>query len=302
MGERSMEICTQEQHGYFTLEMGYYQGSGINSSELENLRFALVLLKAKNAEVVFNGKKLAFDKQILLCVNEHEILQASDAIQVRAIFFHPSVINGAFDFINIRTQTNTFDITQMQDNYYLMAFTKREKDFDGILRPGQDSYERIYGLMECFYEQITQQDTNYWACRSRSFLIEMLSICSTLTEEKTVILQNKEDTTEQEVQDIIAYLKSNLYKKITISDLTKEFQINRTDLSKKFLEYTGETVMEYLVRIRIDFAAAMLRDTKIPLVDIMERVGFRDYSYFSNTFKKKKGISPQAYRKKYCWM
>ena len=111
-----------------------------------------------------------------------------------------------------------------------------------------------------------------------------------------------EDVQEKEMQKIVSYLKSNISKKITIAELTREFQINRTDLSKRFLEYTGETVMEYVKRIRIDFAATMLRDTKIPLIDIMERVGFHDYSYFSNTFKKKKGISPQAYRRKYCWM
>ena len=106
-----------------------------------------------------------------------------------------------------------------------------------------------------------------------------------------------EDVQEKEMQKIVSYLKSNISKKITIAELTREFQINRTDLSKRFLEYTGETVMEYVKRIRIDFAATMLRDTKIPLIDIMERVGFHDYSYFSNTFKKFFGISPTAWRK-----
>lgn len=297
-----MNIYTEEYHGYFTLELGYYQGNGFDSTELRDLRFALLLLYAEQGEFVLEGRKILFYGQMLLCMNEQESLYVSENVQVKGIIFHPSVINGAFDFDNIRTQSESFDITQQQDHYFLMAFMRREKENDAILFPSLDAIERIAFLMECFQEQITKQDNNHWACKSRSFLIESLSICSTLTEEKTIPCENEQDAQEKEMQRIVAYLKSNVSKKITIAELTKEFQMNRTDLSKRFLEYTGETVMEYMTRIRIEFAATMLRDTKIPLIDIMERVGFRDYSYFSNTFKKKKGISPQAYRKKYCWM
>lgn len=297
-----MNIYTEEHHGYFTLELGYYQGNGFDSTELKESRFALLLLKGEQGEFLLDGRKTVFDGQILVCINEQENLQVPEDIQVRAILFHPSVINGVFDFSNIRTQAESFDVTQQQDFYFLMAFMRTEKERDAILFPSVELIERIIFLMECFQEQITKQDNNHWACKSRSFLIESLSICSTLMEEKTIIGEGKQDAQEKDMQKIVAYLKSNIDKKITIAELTRVFQMNRTDLSKRFLEYTGETVMEYVTRIRIDFAATMLRDTKIPLIDIMERVGFRDYSYFSNTFKKKKGISPQAYRKKYCWM
>ena len=112
-------------------------------------------------------------------------------------------------------------------------------------------------------------------------------------------LQQKRD---DEILSVITYLKSNLHKKITISDLTKEFHKNRTDLSKEFIAYTGETIVQFLNKTRIDMAATLLRDTLIPILEIMERVGFQDYSYFSRTFKKEKGISPKHYREQYCWM
>ena len=294
-----MDIYTKEHHGYFTLELGYYQGNGFDSTEIRNLRFALLSLHGEQGEFWLEGKKTLFDGDVVLCVNEQELLQVSENVQVKGILFHPAVIHGAFDFQNIRTQEESFDITQQQDYYFLFAFLRTENNKDATLYPPRDAKERMDFLMECFCEQIRKQDNKHWACKSRSFLMELLSICNTLLEEKSMIY---EDVQEKEMQKIVSYLKSNISKKITIAELTREFQINRTDLSKRFLEYTGETVMEYVKRIRIDFAATMLRDTKIPLIDIMERVGFHDYSYFSNTFKKKKGISPQAYRRKYCWM
>ena len=146
------------------------------------------------------------------------------------------------------------------------------------------------------------QDNDFWACRSRTYLIELLSLACTMAEEKSLLLEKQRKEKDDEIIKVITYLKSNMQKKITISNLTKEFNINRNDLSKNFAEYTGETIIEFLNKSRIEMASALLRDTKIPLIEIMETVGFHDYSYFSNSFKKIKGISPKNYRKKYCWM
>ena len=165
-----MNIYTEEYHGYFTLELGYYQGNGFDSTELRDLRFALLLLYAEQGEFVLEGRKILFDGQMLLCMNEQERLYVSENVQVKGILFHPSVINGAFDFENIRTQSESFDITQQQDHYFLMAFMRREKENDAILFPSLDAIERIAFLMECFQEQITKQDNNHWACKSRVFL------------------------------------------------------------------------------------------------------------------------------------
>ena len=69
-----MNIYTEEYHGYFTLELGYYQGNGFDSTELRDLRFALLLLYAEQGEFVLEGRKILFDGQMMLCMNEQESL------------------------------------------------------------------------------------------------------------------------------------------------------------------------------------------------------------------------------------
>lgn len=49
-------------------------------------------------------------------------------------------------------------------------------------------------------------------------------------------------------------------------------------------------------------ASTMLRDTMLPINEIMTRVGFCDTVHFLRTFKKYTGDSPSEYRKKYNWM
>ncbi len=60
--------------------------------------------------------------------------------------------------------------------------------------------------------------------------------------------------------------------------------------------------MTYLTQLRIRLAALMLRDTKLPISEVMWRVGFRDGTHFGRTFRKHTAQSPSEYREQYCWM
>ena len=297
-----MEICTREHHGYFSLDMGYYEGYGFDSFALQNSRLSLIFIETGSGILHLNNQSIAFDAPVLLCVNEMETLSFSPEIYAKAILFHPSIINNALNFQNIRSNSDSLSITEMQDCFYMYPFIQRNSLSYGLLFPDSDSMSRIKTLFHDFHNQITLQDSNFWACRSRTFLIELLVLTNTLFEKQEQRIHSELQKKDDEILAVITYLKSNLHKKITISDLTKQFSINRTDLSKRFLSHTGETVFQFLNRTRIDIAAAMLRDTLIPVSEVMERVGFQDYSYFSRTFKKEKGLSPKYYREQYCWM
>lgn len=76
--------------------------------------------------------------------------------------------------------------------------------------------------------------------------------------------------------------------------------MNRTTLSEKFNRLVGETIITYINKLRVNIATTLLRDTRVPISEIMEIVGFNDSSYFFMTFKIYKGQSPKEYRDEYC--
>ncbi|MDD6770863.1 MAG: AraC family transcriptional regulator [Inconstantimicrobium porci] len=82
--------------------------------------------------------------------------------------------------------------------------------------------------------------------------------------------------------------------------MTKKFNMNRTTLSEKFNRLVGETIITYINKLRVNIATTLLRDTRVPISEIMEIVGFNDSSYFFRTFKIYKGQSPKEYRDEYC--
>ena len=297
-----MKLCTNEHHGYFSLDMSCLYGCEFDNTPLLGKRFSLTYIATGSGTFLYNGQRFSYDAPVLLCINEKESIAITNQTSMQTILFHPNIINTALNFDTVRTFADSLSVTEQQDCFYLQPFVKRTDNNYGILFLNEDFKNRIQWLFDNIASQITLQDNDFWACRSRSYLIELLSLAYSLAEEKLLLLENQSQNKNDEILCILSFLKSNMHQKITISDLTRQFHLNRTDLSKRFSDYTGETVISYLNKMRIDMAATMLRDTKIPIPEIMERVGFQDYSYFSNTFKKQKGISPRNYRKQYCWM
>ena len=54
--------------------------------------------------------------------------------------------------------------------------------------------------------------------------------------------------------------------------------------------------MNYLTRYRMHKAMELLRDCRLKVYEIAERVGYRDITYFSSTFKKVVGMSPSEFQ------
>jgi two-component system response regulator YesN len=64
-----------------------------------------------------------------------------------------------------------------------------------------------------------------------------------------------------------------------------------------FKEHTGERIFDYLTRVRVDTAAAILRREDISVSRLAEQTGFPSESLFYQKFRQQMGMSPKAYRR-----
>ena len=85
----------------------------------------------------------------------------------------------------------------------------------------------------------------------------------------------------------------------TLDALAKQYSISVSSLSHRFQAATGVSVMEYLQSCRMANAKQMLAETDSSIGQIVENCGFSDNSNFSRIFKKRNGLSPSDFRKKY---
>ncbi|MBO1001772.1 response regulator [Pseudogracilibacillus auburnensis] len=97
------------------------------------------------------------------------------------------------------------------------------------------------------------------------------------------------------VTDMLEYIKENHHKKLSLSDLSEAYHVSSAYLNAKFKEGTGYTFNDFLNRFRIMKAIEMIKESNMLIYEIAELVGFKDYKYFSQVFKKYVGYSPSNF-------
>ena len=98
------------------------------------------------------------------------------------------------------------------------------------------------------------------------------------------------------VKNSIRYIKENYSKKITIDDIAKKVQINKYTLSKEFKKLTNKTIVDYINTYRIEKVAHLILKGE-NITTSAYNCGFNNLSYFTNVFKKYKGVLPSEYKK-----
>ena len=94
------------------------------------------------------------------------------------------------------------------------------------------------------------------------------------------------------VLKMLDYIEKHYQERISISDLSETLNLSSTYLNTKFKEETNYTFNDYLNRYRILRSVEMLKKDEMKVYEIADAVGFQDYKYFIQVFKKYIGCSP----------
>jgi len=73
----------------------------------------------------------------------------------------------------------------------------------------------------------------------------------------------------------------------------------RRTFERRFRDATGNTVQEYIQRVRVESAKRRLEDGVDTVAETMYSIGYSDPSSFRTVFRKYTGMNPQNYKKKY---
>ena len=109
--------------------------------------------------------------------------------------------------------------------------------------------------------------------------------------------QNAEDRYQNIVGNIVAYLQEHYSEDITLDSVAEQFHMSRTYVSRLLKRYANQSFLKMLIDIRMEVARKMIMEDKLKMYEIAEKVGYNDFSYFIQAFKKKYGVTPNDYRK-----
>lgn len=104
------------------------------------------------------------------------------------------------------------------------------------------------------------------------------------------------DEAQLRIRKAQAYIRENLNRSISRTEVAQYLHINEDYLSRSFKKYTGYTFKDYDILVRMETAKTLLEQTKLPVSMIAGKVGFDNFSHFSQAFRKYSGKTPSEYR------
>jgi len=103
----------------------------------------------------------------------------------------------------------------------------------------------------------------------------------------------------QKINHAVEYINTHLKENIALETLAQEVNISAYHFHRIFKAYIGETLAQYIARLRLEKAAQSLQHTNTSLGKIAQNTGYNSQYSLSKAFKKHFGTSPSSYRTTY---
>lgn len=263
-----------------------------------NDRCSIVLITCGSATVKINDHFQTLSSPSVLCISKYDSIALinADNLSAKAFHFDPWYIKACLTFENLDDYIE-IDDQYVYDREMLYMFTKHNDNFHGIFRLTPQQYIHINELMLMVGAETYSQSDGFWTCRIRRMLLQIINCIYDIyvDQRKLKLFELSENTNPATI--CADYIHANYTKEITLTDLCKLVNINRTSLNQKFKQQFNYTCMEYLLNYRLKIAQELLSNTNMKISEIAENCGFKYDSYFIRQFTNKLGISPAAYRK-----
>ncbi|RUM57268.1 MAG: GlxA family transcriptional regulator [Marinomonas sp.] len=101
--------------------------------------------------------------------------------------------------------------------------------------------------------------------------------------------------------DVIELMENNLEEPIDLDELAAFVDVSRRQLERMFHKYLDCSPSRYYLRLRLDRARQLLKQSSMSIVEISAACGFISTPHFSRCYRKHLGISPRDERK-VAWM
>jgi YesN/AraC family two-component response regulator len=99
------------------------------------------------------------------------------------------------------------------------------------------------------------------------------------------------------VETVAAYIKAHLAENLSVRELADMVYLSPDHLTRSFKKRYHKTVSDYILEKRMTLAGELLKKENLTITMVSDTVGFGNYSYFTEQFKKYYGMTPREYQK-----
>lgn len=111
-----------------------------------------------------------------------------------------------------------------------------------------------------------------------------------------VLQKSKNEKFNGIVKVAIQYINEHYREDIGVEHIAAITYVTPNYFSRVFKKETGKSFTEWINIVRLDKAKILLKDLKLRVYEVAEKVGYNDYKIFTHNFRKYVGCTPKEYR------
>lgn len=108
--------------------------------------------------------------------------------------------------------------------------------------------------------------------------------------------EQSEDSKTQ-IDRVLQYIYNHIESDLKRTDIAREVFLNPDYVSRMFKKEMGVSLKEFIINEKMKLAKSLLKSTKLPISTIALRVGYRNFSHFSQSYKRVMGLTPEEDRR-----
>lgn len=175
-------------------------------------------------------------------------------------------------------------------NHYFKKCVQTERAYFAI---GVEDGNRLRAIIEDIRDHLDDKsEIGKWQnyLRVAQFLSNVYDLTQTSDASYKPVVLN------ESIHAILSYINEHYREPISVQELSRQFGISASYMTREFTAYTGRSVYDYVIYRRILCAKELICAGK-PFTEVAFACGFNDYSCFLRAFQKFTGQSPSTYKK-----
>lgn len=184
------------------------------------------------------------------------------------------------EFVELLQRDNKYDANYVKNIFVQVAFS-----FSDMLYHNNKGDKQIK-TMAVILEEVKEIQS----------MQEMVEWIREYAEESILLLEKDKFSVSAQTRWALDYINIHYMEHITLADVAGEVGISESHLCRVLKNETGETFINILNKIRIQKALELIQSGNYKVYEVAERVGFSNYAYFYQIFKKVTGRSPKEYQ------
>lgn len=197
--------------------------------------------------------------------------------------------------ITIQFDFSMGDETLFGRNPYASITRMMQEAKKGLSFPLQ-AIMKVYGMLDT----LSSVKDGFYAVQQFLTILYELSRCEnarTLASSSYAKVTVEDDS--RRILKVKNFISKNYMDELRLPELASLAVMSSSAFSRFFKLHTGRNISEYIIDLRLGYAARMLVDTAKSISEIGFDCGFNNLSNFNRIFKKKKGCSPSEFRESY---